>query len=346
MRNEVIPFRPKARIMELLGDQLIRSHVLALFELIKNSYDADANLVSITLADITSVDNGTITIQDDGTGMSFETVSTVWMEPGNSHKLEQRKLLVQKPRSERGRLPIGEKGVGRFAVHRLGKKIELITRSRDCMEVVIEIDWDLFLQNDYLDNAGIKVLERKPEVFTEEQTGTKITVSRLKNRWTRGEIRKLYRQVLGMTDAPISLRSVQGFHVDFNLKDNKDWLQDFVKVQDIQHQAFFKFDFVYRNNGLAFRYKFTPPEAMEADFPDAFSSKTCVKRRRNSEFFINSQPSESESWKKRKQRAHRPKLVGKNSLGIGIVRGSILAFDLDAKIQKKYKTNQGVSDFP
>ena len=49
-------FRPKARIMVLLGDQLIKNHTLALFELIKNSYDADAGEVKVTLLDIDQKD--------------------------------------------------------------------------------------------------------------------------------------------------------------------------------------------------------------------------------------------------------------------------------------------------
>ncbi|WP_302789507.1 ATP-binding protein, partial [Escherichia coli] len=72
------PFRPKARIMELLGEQLIKNHTLALFELVKNAYDADASLVNLTLHDIESK-NGKIIIDDNGSGMDFHTVSNIWM---------------------------------------------------------------------------------------------------------------------------------------------------------------------------------------------------------------------------------------------------------------------------
>jgi HSP90 family molecular chaperone len=119
-------FRPRARIMELLGEQLIKSHTLALFELIKNSYDADAEKVSLLLLNIDG-ESGTIEVQDDGDGMDFSTVTNIWMEPANGHKGESRKKGV---RTKKGRLPVGEKGVGRFAVHRLGTEIELVTRAK------------------------------------------------------------------------------------------------------------------------------------------------------------------------------------------------------------------------
>lgn len=109
MQKKTTSFRPKARIMELLGEQLIKNHTLALFELVKNSYDADASEVNLNLVNIDK-DNGTIIVKDDGYGMSFQTVTEVWMEPAHGHKLEKR---IKGIRTEKGRLQVGEKGVGR-----------------------------------------------------------------------------------------------------------------------------------------------------------------------------------------------------------------------------------------
>ena len=138
-----MPFRPKAQILLQLGEQLIKSESIAILELIKNSYDADATSVMVTMNDVDDREKGTIEIVDNGTGMDLYTVQNIWMEPGNTHKKE---IVATSKRSALGRLPIGEKGIGRFGVHKLGKKIEMVTRSKDAMEVCVRIGYSLLLK--------------------------------------------------------------------------------------------------------------------------------------------------------------------------------------------------------
>ena len=59
-------FRPRARMLRLLGDELIRSPQIAVFELLKNSYDADATEATVTLHDIEDPDESVIVVEDDG----------------------------------------------------------------------------------------------------------------------------------------------------------------------------------------------------------------------------------------------------------------------------------------
>lgn len=73
-------FKPRARLLQLLGDQLIGSSKLAVFELVKNAYDADASEVSITLGDLGTADPW-IMVEDDGVGMSLDTIQNVWLVP-------------------------------------------------------------------------------------------------------------------------------------------------------------------------------------------------------------------------------------------------------------------------
>ena len=120
------PFRPRARILQLLGDELIGSPRLAVFELVKNGYDADANEVIVRL-DLGGGGSPTITVADDGDGMPLDVIRSIWMVPGNDHRRRQR---MGRRRSRRHhRLPLGEKGLGRFAVHKLGNRITLTTRA-------------------------------------------------------------------------------------------------------------------------------------------------------------------------------------------------------------------------
>jgi len=70
IRTEALPFKPRARMLVLLGDQLIRDAGIAVFELVKNAYDADATKVVVTLSHIYDHARGGITIEDDGCGMA------------------------------------------------------------------------------------------------------------------------------------------------------------------------------------------------------------------------------------------------------------------------------------
>ena len=205
-------FRPKARIMVLLGDQLIKNHTLALFELIKNSYDADASEVSVSLNNIDKA-NAVIEVMDDGIGMSYSTVKNIWLEPAHSHKSDSRAKGI---RTTKGRLPVGEKGVGRFAVHRLGAKITMITRAKDEKEVVVTIDWDNFLKNEYLDQSEIDIETRPPELF-KDKTGTFVRISNVRHKWTRGDVRKLYRQVMSMSSPELLEEDIDGRNRSFTI---------------------------------------------------------------------------------------------------------------------------------
>ena len=87
-----MPFKPKAQILLQLGEQLIKSESVAILELIKNAYDADAKNVSVSMIDIDVPQTGYIEIVDDGVGMNLWTVQNIWMEPGNTHKKDMNDL--------------------------------------------------------------------------------------------------------------------------------------------------------------------------------------------------------------------------------------------------------------
>ncbi|MDF1550442.1 MAG: ATP-binding protein, partial [Bacteroidales bacterium] len=84
-----VTFKPRARLLLQLGDQLIKNESIALVELVKNSYDADATKVDIYMENVDDPTNGVIIIEDDGYGMDAQTVKDVWMEPGSDFKSEK-----------------------------------------------------------------------------------------------------------------------------------------------------------------------------------------------------------------------------------------------------------------
>ena len=127
--NEILTIRPYARLITMLGDQLIKNELIALVELIKNSYDADASWVKVSFIDFAPDYSLTATskiiIEDDGCGMNADILKKHWLNPATPDKLRRKAVNAK---TEKGRILQGEKGIGRFAIFKLGKTIKITTR--------------------------------------------------------------------------------------------------------------------------------------------------------------------------------------------------------------------------
>ena len=245
------PFRPRARVLQLLGDELIGSARLAVFELVKNGYDADANKVTVCV-NLDSEPEPTITVTDDGEGMTLNILQSVWLVPGDDYRRQQR--LADRRTPEHRRLPLGEKGLGRFAVHKLGNRITLVTRARNSDECVVEIDWNELIAQPYLDQAPVTINIRHPEVFTEEMTGTRIEITQLRTAdWARGEIRRLHNQITSICSP---FEEPSGFQADLLVPGHEDWISDLPDVDEILDRAIWKFSFQIDNGRFDWRYEF------------------------------------------------------------------------------------------
>jgi hypothetical protein len=119
-RSETFKFAVDSALLSELGEKLVSTAHVAVTELVKNAYDADASQVKISILP----EEGAaprIRIEDDGAGMTVDEVRKFWMKIGTSSKAAQ-------PVSHRyGRLKTGSKGIGRFACRRLGANLRLIT---------------------------------------------------------------------------------------------------------------------------------------------------------------------------------------------------------------------------
>jgi hypothetical protein len=142
--------RPRARVLRTLGDQLISSEKVAVIELVKNAFDADATRVLVRFHAPLGIGDGSVEVIDNGHGMSLKTIEEAWMEPAT---LFRKRRTV----SERlGRRVLGEKGIGRFAASRLADCLEVVTR-RSAMnhEIKVFFDWTQFDdENKYLDQVA------------------------------------------------------------------------------------------------------------------------------------------------------------------------------------------------
>jgi signal transduction histidine kinase len=232
---------------------------LAVFELVKNAYDADSTSCTVTLSDIEDPETASICVEDDGSGMDLDTITGVWLEPGTDFRAKQR---ANRERTDRyRRLPLGEKGVGRFAVHKLGRQIELVTRSRNRSEVVVSIDWATFEQEKYLSQIPVTISTRPPSVFRGHRTGTRIRVTTLRDRkWTRGKVRDLYRSIT-------SICSPFGAPGDFEAKlvvaPQSDWLEGLLDISTILDQSLFKASVDVLKTKAVYTYRFAPLPGMQ-----------------------------------------------------------------------------------
>ena len=244
-------FRPRARLLQLLGDQLIGSSRLAIFELVKNAYDADATRVTVTMSNL-GTEGASIQVLDNGLGMSLETLETVWLVPGHDHKARQRE---RGERTDRGRLPLGEKGVGRFAVHKLGNIVEVVTRQAGGDEIAMRINWETLGSSEFLDQASVTARVRPAEVFTGRQYGTLVRIESLRGKgWTRGEVRRLARQITSIS-SPFS-EGTDDFEASIVCPQQPEWLSDLPDTKDLVALAPWEFRFSLRNNQLTWSYAF------------------------------------------------------------------------------------------
>jgi signal transduction histidine kinase len=268
-------FQPRARLLLQLGDKLIKNENIALLELIKNSYDADAKKVKVRMEKTTEKQKGRIDIIDDGCGMDMKIIEDVWLQPGSDFK-EQ--LLVRQVRTKKyKRLPIGEKGIGRFGVHKLGNKIEMITRMEGSNEIVVKIDWNEFAKNKFLKDAKFEVVERTPEYFLRNRSGTRIIITDLRNDWDRRMVRELYKSVFTLNSPFIKSGK---FKVEIEL-DDPTLIEGLPKWDEIQKLSLFHFKCTLEGSSIkTFLYEFTPWENMEGlDYRKVTESDDFIQNR-------------------------------------------------------------------
>ena len=239
-------------MLQLLGDELIGNDRLAVFELVKNAYDADATEATVSLEIAPSSPQPRITVTDDGEGMTLDTLKSVWLVPGDDHRQKQRRSNTRTARH--GRLPLGEKGLGRFAVHKLGNRISLVTRAHDSHECVVEIDWNVLTARAYLDEAPVTVKERHPKLFTNGRTGTRIEVRELRRaQWSRRDVRRLHNQITSICSP---FQESSGFRAILRVPDLEGWIADLPDVANILALAPWRFSFHADGTGFDWTYEF------------------------------------------------------------------------------------------
>lgn len=157
-----------SRIAELLGVQNFTKKESAILELVKNSFDAGAEELKIIFKE------NSLILEDNGKGMDEEDIKSKWMHVGKSSKADEYSF---EDSSGNERVYSGSKGIGRFALARLGENVELYSCKKNNYPVFWKTDWNRI--NFYTENELCN------------SSKTKITIYNLRDKWNEGSVETL-----------------------------------------------------------------------------------------------------------------------------------------------------------
>ncbi len=190
-------FRVSSALKRIIGRDLITDEFVAIFELVKNSFDAHAKRVDVAFI------GDTLFIIDDGKGMSASDIHQKWLFVAYSAKKEKtedelgyRDQIGERKKEKRY---AGSKGVGRFSCDRLGDKLRMQTKhsAANSRVEVLEIRWSDFEENAQTEFASIPLSHRQASKFTLPKdlppikTGTVLEIGGLREQWGREKLLRL-----------------------------------------------------------------------------------------------------------------------------------------------------------
>jgi len=206
MSDDLKHFKVSAGLKNIIGNELITDDFVAVFELVKNSFDAHAKRVVVRFENLRQPDltKTSLVIRDDGKGMTQEDIRSKWLWVGYSAKKHNTEDEGIGPSSDYRELigadrPFaGAKGIGRFSCDRLGRYLRLLTR-RDPSNPAFEwlmVDWKNFEDNDKTRFEDVEI-EHDSSVdnpFGIER-GTALEITNLRKIWTREDLLKLKKEL-------------------------------------------------------------------------------------------------------------------------------------------------------
>ncbi len=190
-QQRVLRFRTGAAMPARLGAEQLKDETTAVIELVKNAYDADATEVTVEFSES---DGQKIVIQDNGSGMTENDLSSKWMWLATENKVREDRSPIFRRRR------LGQKGVGRFAAQKLGHKLILRTRAEGLSHVLkVAFDWDELDDKRELSDYTFPVKSRKPDNF-EPSHGTRLIIYPLRAHWKKARLQKLRDQLAYLID--------------------------------------------------------------------------------------------------------------------------------------------------
>jgi signal transduction histidine kinase len=224
-------FEISASVISQLGDELISDEVTALMELVKNAYDAGTKSIKIILSTDSILtdeyyfhgDKGYVTISDFGSGMDDEAINKNWLVISRSQKREMKEKNL---RTKDGRIPLGDKGLGRLSTQKIARNIELRTKiAGEEISRHVAFSWDSFTSDLMINQVPLK---RFTKPANKSEKGTTIILSNLKNPevWKR-EAKDRFRGQISQLVYPIMKKRP----IDIYLEIDKE-RQDFNEINN------------------------------------------------------------------------------------------------------------------
>ena len=195
--EDALQLRMHPRVFASLGKDLVTNDVVAVMELVKNSYDAFAHNVWVAL-DEDDTHGPFLEIRDDGFGMTRDVIENVWCMVATPYRESHH--IVRKGKKKRR--VVGAKGLGRLSVARLGNNLTMLTQAphSPCWEVTV--DWMDIASKDEMSESNVSCKEYSGESpFTE--SGTKLQIFGLTEEWDQDRIDDL-RENLARLLSPFS----------------------------------------------------------------------------------------------------------------------------------------------
>ncbi len=206
--SENLQFKISSELKNIIGKDLITDDFIAIYELVKNSFDARAQRVDLIFKKVTDrnwKENAKIFIKDNGEGMAYNDILDKWLLVGYSRKRDEEireRIEDYRNKITKKRAVAGAKGIGRFSCDRLGSKLKLYSKKEDDPFFnVLDMNWDNFEEDPNKEFQAINVkYEKHPKLKIEINTsdlkkGTILEISSLREKWDRQKIIKLKRQL-------------------------------------------------------------------------------------------------------------------------------------------------------
>jgi signal transduction histidine kinase len=221
-------FRISSALKTIIGRELITDDFVAVFELVKNAFDAHARNVEIRFEGLTT-DDPKLIIKDDGKGMTADDIDNKWLFLAYSAKREGTEDdATGKPKDYRDKIATertfaGSKGVGRFSCDRLGRYLNLYTRTKASGPFEhLKVDWQDF-EHDSLTEFVDVPIERSitTKIPHPLESGTILEISGLREKWDRDQLKKL-RDSLRKLINPNQENDAKRFAVTLVVPDEED----------------------------------------------------------------------------------------------------------------------------
>ncbi len=217
-----LKFRISTALKDIIGKDLITNEQIAIFELVKNSFDAYSPEVNIIFQNIFS-SQARIIIEDYGKGMSLSDIEAKWLFVAFSAKKDNTEDKNYRSNINRKPYYAGAKGIGRFSCDKLGKKLRLITKKENNNEkaIVVELNWEAFEQSQYEEFASIEINQYfLDEMPNNTKHGTILEISDLRNPefWTRKNILDLKRSLSKLIN-PFDSTNENRYKINIEAKD-------------------------------------------------------------------------------------------------------------------------------